>query len=464
MKYMAMLACGLLAAALVPGTLAQDNEAEKLFRAMEKKITQAKAFKIVIAVETKGDEKEMVGSFKGFLLLTKDNKARLKVSGVEFGEAGQWQMVSNGKQVKLRPYSVGVLEFFKEEATFPTPKNLHAHLATRVSRLGVFPYIQRTAFLVLGGDDPKADHPDRRLEMSDFRAGAPEKVGGRDAKVVHIKTNLSGIRERDAAFTIWIDAKTLLPLKRVIVPDTRSKYTITEIYKEFTLDPKIDAGAFDLTFPVNDAEKLFLAMKEKLKTADAVQAAFNIEIKANGKGLKGKGSLVFTKENKARLKMTVDEMGKKETTEAISDGKRMKFAKSPEVIAKAEADPTPPLLHSLLGTMVSGPGLWLTYEGEYLNAAVPGFFKFSVEGIRLVSFEAGAPEKVGGRDARVITYSLAGLPGTGDYNVTLWIDAGTLLPLKRVLVPVGWESVRITETSEFTLNPKIAAGAFQLPK
>jgi Tol biopolymer transport system component/outer membrane lipoprotein-sorting protein len=307
---------------------------------------------------------------------------------------------------------------------------------------------------LLGGAEP---------EIWDFRAGAAEKVGGRDANVVHFKMP-SGMRDKDAAFTVWIDAKTLLPLKRVIVLDPTSKATITETYKEFTLDPEIDAGAFELTFPVSDAEKLFRALKEKLKTAKAVQAAFDIEIKANGKGAKGKGTLLFTNENKVRFKMTFDEMGKKATTEAISDGKRMKYAKSPEVLAKAETDPTPPLLHSLIGAMVSGPGLWLTHEGEHLNAAAAGSFKAAVEGMRLVSFEAGVPQKFGGRDAKMITYMIAGLPGTADYHVTLWIDARTLLPFKRVIVPVGWESVRITETCEFTLNPKIDAKAFELPK
>jgi hypothetical protein len=162
--------------------------------------------------------------------------------------------------------------------------------------------------------------------------------------------------------------------------------------------------------------------------------------------------------------MIVEEMGKKVTTEAISDGKSMKFAKSPDVIARAEADAAPQLLHSLISSMVSGPGLWLTDEGDYLNAAVPGYFKFAVERIRLVAFEPGAPEKVRGCDAKVVSYIVAGLPGAADFHVTLWIDAHTLLPLKRVIVPVGSESGRVTETCEFTLNPKIDAGTFQLPK
>jgi outer membrane lipoprotein-sorting protein len=469
MKVMAVLAYGLLAAALVPGALGQDNEAEKLFRAMEKKIAEAKALKVAVMIEAGRDTKRPA-SFKGSLLLTKDNKARLKVSGVDFGEARNWEMVSNGKQVRLRPYAIGVSEVAKEEATLPTPKNFHGHIARQLSLLGVFPNLWRMPVsLVLAADGPQF-----KFDRRGLRAGAAEKVGGRDAKVVRYQMNLSGIKDDDTTFTVWIDVKTLLPLKRVSVFGPRSGGgTVTEVYKELTLDPRIDAGAFDLVWQVNEAEKLFRTMEEKLKAANAVQATFDVELKGHSKDAKGKasplfakgkGSLLFTKENQARLKITVDEMGKKVTTEAISDGKRMKFAKSPEVIAKAEADPSPPLLHGLISTMVSGPGLWLISDGDYLNAAAPGYFKFVVEGIRLVAFEAGAPEKVGGRDAKVISYMVAGLPEATYYHVTLWIDAHTLLPLKRVIVPVGGESGRVTETCDFTLNPKIAAGAFQLPK
>jgi outer membrane lipoprotein-sorting protein len=466
---MRYLVSNVLVLALIPPVLAQGNEAEQLFRAMEKKITDARAFKVAVVIEA-GRDTQRPASFKGSLLLTKDNKARLKLSGVDFGEARNWEMVSNGKQVRLRPYAVRVSELAKEEATFPTPKNLHGHVARRLSLLGVFPNLggMPVAF-VLATDDPQ-----RTYDLRAWRAGAAEKVGGRDAKVVRYKMNLSGQKEDDTTCTVWIDAQTLLPLKRVLVLGPRSGgFTVTEVYKEFTLDPRIDAGAFDLVWQVNEAEKLFRTMEEKIKAANAVQADFDVELKGHGKDAKGKaaarfakgkGSLLFTKENQARLKMTVDEMGKKVTTEAVSDGKRMKFAKSPDVIARAEANPAPLLLHGLISTMVSGPGLWEMDEGEYLNAAAAGFFKFAVEGIRLVAFEAGAPEKVGGRDAKVVSYMVAGLPGATNYHITLWIDAHTLLPLKRVLVPVGSESGRVTETCEFTLNPKIPAGAFQLPK
>ncbi|HYT87337.1 MAG TPA: hypothetical protein VEL76_01330 [Gemmataceae bacterium] len=432
----------------LPRALAQTNEAEKIFRAMEKKIIEAKAFKVTVAIDAKGDTKDRVGRFKGFLLLTSNNKARLKASGVDFGEVRNWEMVSNGKQVKLRPYSLGVSESFKEEATLETPKNLHRHLATRVSQLGVYLNLLRTALLVFGSDDPRS-----KLDLWGFKEGTAEKVGGRDAKVVRFRVGPRAEKEH-AVITVWIDTKTLLPLKRVIVPNLRSVGIIIETY-EFTLDPRIEAGAFELAWAqANEAEKLFRAVQEKIKSAKAVQVALNLEIKANGKEGKGKASLLFTKENKARLKMTLDEMGKQLTTEMISDGKQMKFAQSPETIAKAEPEETPASLHQLLTRAVSGPGLSLTSDG--LNGFAPPRFS-------LLAFEAGAAEKVGGRDAKVVSYYVGGLPGA-DFTVTLWIDAQTSLPLRRLIVPFGGEDDRITEICEFTLNPKIDAGVFQLPK
>jgi outer membrane lipoprotein-sorting protein len=425
---------------------AKDIEAGKLFRAMEKKITAAKAFKVAVTIDARGDMKKKVGSFRGFLLVSGDNQARLKVGGVDFGEYRSWQMVSNGKQVKVRPYDVGVSEVAKDEETLPAPKNLHGHIATRVSRMGVYLNLLRMPVsMVLAAGE--------QLHVGSFKAGAAEKVGGRDAKVVHYAVGVSGPADDEATFTVWIDAKTLLPLKRVIAMK-RWSVIITETYQEFTLEPKIDAGAFELTFPAGEAENLFRAVEQKIKAANAVSVAVKVQGKAGDKAAKGEGSLLFTKENQARLKLTVNDPGKKETVEMVSDGRRMKFARSPDTLARAEAERQRPKLHDVLTRMVSGPGLWLTYE--LVNGTYPVDFY-------LVAFESGAAEKVSGRDAKVVRYMVAGLPGA-DYKVTLWIDAQTLLPLKRVIGPLVGEDFRVTETYEFTLNPKVGAGAFQLPK
>jgi outer membrane lipoprotein-sorting protein len=232
MKFMATLLWGLLAAALVRGAQAQDDEAEKLFRAMEKKIAQAKAFRVSFTIETKGDTKERLGRFKGSLLLTNDNKGRMKISGIDRGQARNWDMVSDGKQVKL------------EGRTLATPKKFHSFASTFVTRLGVFPGFPGIPFVIA-----EADRLDKvegsKLDAWNFKAGTAEKVDGRDAKVVSFKVGEKGDRDA-AAVTVWIDRRTLLPLKRVVVVWPRSAAMVTETYNQFTLDPKLDAGTFEL--------------------------------------------------------------------------------------------------------------------------------------------------------------------------------------------------------------------------
>jgi hypothetical protein len=131
-----------------------------------------------------------------------------------------------------------------EEATVATPKKFHRFASLFVSRLGVFPSFPGIPFAIAEAD--KLDKVEgSKLDAWDFKASAAEKIDGRDAKVVRFKVGEQG--DRDAALvTIWIDSKTLLPLKRVVVPNPRSPAVATEVYKQFTLDPKIDAKLFQL--------------------------------------------------------------------------------------------------------------------------------------------------------------------------------------------------------------------------
>ena len=81
MKRFALFACGLLTVVLAPPARADDNEAERLFRAMEKKIQQANAFKAAITIKTKGG-KNKAARFAGSLLLTIDSQTLLPLKRV----------------------------------------------------------------------------------------------------------------------------------------------------------------------------------------------------------------------------------------------------------------------------------------------------------------------------------------------------------------------------------------------
>jgi hypothetical protein len=93
MKPCALFALGFLTAALVPAVQAQDKQAEKLFRAMEKRIKGAKALEIVFTYQVKGK------TAKGSLLLTNDDKARLRVRGE--GNPS-FELISDGKRFQTK--------------------------------------------------------------------------------------------------------------------------------------------------------------------------------------------------------------------------------------------------------------------------------------------------------------------------------------------------------------------------
>ena len=119
----------LLWPALLSATLAQDNEAEKLFRAMEKKIKAAEAFEVAFTYQ---EEKRTA---KGSLLLTKDNKARLKISGhFQDKRNATIELLSDGKQLKTKGarFFVGSNGMsgmeLGEHSEWETPKNFHAQL------------------------------------------------------------------------------------------------------------------------------------------------------------------------------------------------------------------------------------------------------------------------------------------------------------------------------------------------
>jgi outer membrane lipoprotein-sorting protein len=85
----------LLLSALLPRALAQDNEAEKLFRDMEKKVRAAETLKLHFdAVITDADGKKW--NVKGTLALGEGDKFRAEAEGKLFGEAVRFTVVSDG--------------------------------------------------------------------------------------------------------------------------------------------------------------------------------------------------------------------------------------------------------------------------------------------------------------------------------------------------------------------------------
>jgi hypothetical protein len=225
----------------------EQNEAEKLFRAMEKKIKGAKALEIVFTYEFEGE------TAKGSLLLTNDNKARLRLSGQYYpGVKGNptFELVSDGKRFKTKGAELGIgfqgvpyIDPKGQTTEGLTRKGLHEMVAAFLSQVGVGYTVLRLPYLVRHGDESL--DPDEPESMYGFKAGAAEKVGERQAKVLRYRFDDGG--KDDPEITLWIDAENGLPLKRVFsIPRGVFAGRITETYSEFNLDPKIDGKAFEL--------------------------------------------------------------------------------------------------------------------------------------------------------------------------------------------------------------------------
>jgi outer membrane lipoprotein-sorting protein len=222
MKHRATLAVGLLAVVLVPAAWAQDNEAEKLFCEMEKKLRGAKTLEVVFTYQLEGK------TTKGSLLLTNDNKARLQVSGrFSFGARrdASIELVSDGKKLKLKGARVvggptGKAGFeLGGQMEWETPKAFHAWHAAEVSRVGMEPMVLALPYTLGAEIDP--DGEETRMAVSDFKAGTVEKVRERQATVVHYRCGKGG--NDDPKVTLWIDAETGLPLKRVYIAHPESE-------------------------------------------------------------------------------------------------------------------------------------------------------------------------------------------------------------------------------------------------
>jgi outer membrane lipoprotein-sorting protein len=247
MKQIMSLALGLLATVFLSPALAQDNEAEKLFRGMEKKLLAAKAFEVTFDYQFQGRKA------KGELLVTQENKMRLKVIGHFEKQKAGFELVADGKQLKTKgaklyvaPNGQPVVEA-GGQSEWQAPKNFHAVLGGTVSRGGmwftvlVMPYLQGGE----GGRELNLDGEESKMKVYDFKLVGAEKAGEKEAKVVRYQFG-SGRGRDDEEITLWIDAKTLLPLKRSYTLNNSSA-RIVENYHEFKLDPKIDTKAFELS-------------------------------------------------------------------------------------------------------------------------------------------------------------------------------------------------------------------------
>ncbi len=87
--------------------------------------------------------------------------------------------------------------------------------------------------------------------VTDFKLGEKGRIGLHEARLIQYALVTKGLEVRTGktrfAVSLWLDVKTNLPLKRVVVPlEEGLEFILTETYRSLTLDEKIDPAKFEL--------------------------------------------------------------------------------------------------------------------------------------------------------------------------------------------------------------------------
>jgi outer membrane lipoprotein-sorting protein len=220
---------------LVAPASAQENDAEKLYRAMEKKIRGAKTLNVVIDGEF--DAQVVKGTIKGKAFTASGSKARMEMDMAFGGQAKKVLFITDGK--------VGYSKLDDMANVDPDPKKI-----AQVDRLlpGMMARAGLAAVLMaVRSADPNKQEDfdlDKDAAIKNFKLGAKEMVGQRNAQVVEYQIDLKG---KIAKASVWIDTKTQLPLKRVLMLEEMGQnVTITETYSSFIVDGKLDPKLFEV--------------------------------------------------------------------------------------------------------------------------------------------------------------------------------------------------------------------------
>jgi outer membrane lipoprotein-sorting protein len=223
---------GLVLFVLTP--LLVGGEAGQLYCQMAADIEKAATLDVAFEVTVDRGAKE---EYRGSLLVARGNRMRAEMREVTAGAAGGTRVVSDGTKVWADD-QVG-------PAT-PPPGRLTEGLLASFGRAGVYPTMFRTE-VVDPAAPPGNDDPVGRLRASGFRLRGKERVGARTAVVVEYEMQVGPGPGANFGITVWIDAETHLPLKRVVACEEDGKTVmVTETYTRVVVNGEVAPKAFDL--------------------------------------------------------------------------------------------------------------------------------------------------------------------------------------------------------------------------
>ena len=235
---------------LLPLALAAPpSEGEKLLLDAERQLLDAKSLRITFEIESKID---LFTKAVGTLESTEGNRSRteVKVNGVNKTEV-EMKLVelSDGVTNRLVVATADGKEEKFGRTEFQVPKSYSEYVRRSLMRHGVFVTGYRFSALVGKGekvDFEKLDQ-EKAFPWGKFKPVVKEKLGDREALRVEYRMTY---RDEDEVTTIvWVDAKTKLPLKRVLMDkgvDGKEVEAFIEVYKTIDLNPKLDPKLFVL--------------------------------------------------------------------------------------------------------------------------------------------------------------------------------------------------------------------------
>jgi outer membrane lipoprotein-sorting protein len=209
-----------------------------------------------------------------------------------------------------------------------------------------------------------------------------------------------------------------------------------------------------------DAEKPIRTMEKKLGAAKTLRVSFEAKVEGLPESGTFKGTLTVAESNKMHLEGTVEMEGKRVNWKVVSDGARTK-----EQGLESGTRPTSKKLTENYRSSLTHGGYIM---GIYMSTESEGRESWPI--FRASEFKLEKKEKIGKRQAQVIVCKLTPLEKLGKkdltFSETLWLDVETNLPLKRIFTgTVEGKKITFTETyGTFTLDPKIDAKLFELPK
>lgn len=228
---------GLTLLVLALPALAQDNEAEKLYRSFEKKLRTAKT--VEFDFEGAADGKAFKLKMKGNVKLAEGRVARLDLEMSEGPKSEKMLMISDGKSTYMKQGDKANVRPRKDGD--PEAEEIRGAFA----RVGMAP-----AFMLgrrADGTEKRGsvdEELDKGYRLSNFKLLPDEMVAGKKARVIEYNVVIEG--KQTCVAKIWFDATTQLPLKRTFAITGELAVDMVDTFSTFTMDAKIDPKAFEI--------------------------------------------------------------------------------------------------------------------------------------------------------------------------------------------------------------------------